>query len=67
MRLLLLLLPMMLHAQTPREHARRRGYPPSDVPQDPEKYSQARARDDVRDVPKLANLSDERQLVSLLA
>jgi len=29
-----------------------RGYPPSDVPQDPEKYSQARARDDVRDVLK---------------
>jgi pimeloyl-ACP methyl ester carboxylesterase len=25
-----------------------RGYPPSDVPQDPERYSQARARDDVR-------------------
>jgi pimeloyl-ACP methyl ester carboxylesterase len=25
-----------------------RGYPPSDVPQDPEKYSQARARDDIR-------------------
>ena len=27
-----------------------RGYPPSDVPEDPEKYSQARARDDIRDV-----------------
>jgi pimeloyl-ACP methyl ester carboxylesterase len=27
-----------------------RGYPPSDVPSDPEKYSQARARDDIRDV-----------------
>ena len=27
-----------------------RGYPPSDVPDDPEKYSQARARDDIRDV-----------------
>jgi len=27
-----------------------RGYPPSDVPDDPAKYSQARARDDVRDV-----------------
>jgi pimeloyl-ACP methyl ester carboxylesterase len=25
-----------------------RGYPPSDVPEDPEKYSQARARDDIR-------------------
>jgi pimeloyl-ACP methyl ester carboxylesterase len=25
-----------------------RGYPPSDVPQNPEKYSQARARDDIR-------------------
>jgi pimeloyl-ACP methyl ester carboxylesterase len=25
-----------------------RGYPPSDVPGDPEKYSQARARDDIR-------------------
>jgi pimeloyl-ACP methyl ester carboxylesterase len=25
-----------------------RGYPPSDVPDDPEKYSQARARDDIR-------------------
>jgi pimeloyl-ACP methyl ester carboxylesterase len=27
-----------------------RGYPPSDVPDDPEKYSQARARDDIRAV-----------------
>jgi pimeloyl-ACP methyl ester carboxylesterase len=27
-----------------------RGYPPSEVPQDPEKYSQARARDDIRAV-----------------
>ena len=27
-----------------------RGFPPSDVPQDPEKYSQARARDDIRSV-----------------
>ena len=27
-----------------------RGYPPSDVPEDPEKYSQARARDDIRAV-----------------
>jgi pimeloyl-ACP methyl ester carboxylesterase len=27
-----------------------RGYPPSDVPDDGEKYSQARARDDIRDV-----------------
>ncbi len=27
-----------------------RGYPPSDVPGDPEKYSQARARDDIRSV-----------------
>ena len=27
-----------------------RGYPPSDVPEDPEKYSQARARDDIRDL-----------------
>ena len=27
-----------------------RGYPPSEVPEDPEKYSQARARDDIRDV-----------------
>ena len=27
-----------------------RGYPPSDVPQDPDKYSQARARDDIRSV-----------------
>jgi len=27
-----------------------RGYPPSEVPDDPEKYSQARARDDIRDV-----------------
>src|SRR5256885_14647876 len=25
-----------------------RGYPPSDVPQEPERYSQARARDDIR-------------------
>jgi pimeloyl-ACP methyl ester carboxylesterase len=29
-----------------------RGYPPSDVPADPEKYSQAGARDDIRDVLK---------------
>ena len=28
----------------------QRGYPPSDVPDDAEKYSQARARDDIRDV-----------------
>ena len=27
-----------------------RGYPPSDVPQDPQKYSQALARDDIRSV-----------------
>jgi pimeloyl-ACP methyl ester carboxylesterase len=27
-----------------------RGYPPSDVPEDPEKYSQALARDDIRSV-----------------
>jgi pimeloyl-ACP methyl ester carboxylesterase len=27
-----------------------RGYPPSDVPEDPARYSQARARDDIRDV-----------------
>ena len=27
-----------------------RGYPPSDVPDDPEKYSQARARDDIRSI-----------------
>src|SRR5919108_3184593 len=27
-----------------------RGYPPSDVPEDFERYSQARARDDIRDV-----------------
>ena len=27
-----------------------RGYPPSDVPKDPQKYSQARARDDIRSV-----------------
>jgi pimeloyl-ACP methyl ester carboxylesterase len=27
-----------------------RGYPPSDVPEDPAKYSQARARDDIRSV-----------------
>lgn len=27
-----------------------RGYPPSDVPQDPEKYSQALARDDIRSI-----------------
>jgi len=35
-----------------------RGYPPSDVPEDPAKYSQARARDDVRDV--MAHLRIER-------
>src|SRR6202163_4733386 len=27
-----------------------RGFPPSDVPPEPERYSQARARDDIRDV-----------------
>ena len=27
-----------------------RGYPPSDVPDDPEKYSQERARDDIKSV-----------------
>jgi pimeloyl-ACP methyl ester carboxylesterase len=27
-----------------------RGYPPSEVPDDPQKYNQARARDDIRDV-----------------
>ncbi|HEX6266031.1 MAG TPA: alpha/beta fold hydrolase, partial [Burkholderiales bacterium] len=27
-----------------------RGYPPSDVPEDPQMYSQARARDDIRDL-----------------
>src|SRR5215467_16094956 len=27
-----------------------RGYPPSDVPKDPERYSQDRARDDIRSV-----------------
>src|SRR6266536_594076 len=27
-----------------------RGYPPSEVPEDPERYSQARARDDIRAV-----------------
>src|SRR5205807_6003904 len=27
-----------------------RGYPPSDVPEDPERYSQDRARDDIRAV-----------------
>jgi pimeloyl-ACP methyl ester carboxylesterase len=35
-----------------------RGYPPSDVPEDPARYSQARARDDIRDV--LAHLGIER-------
>jgi len=35
-----------------------RGYPPSDVPEDPEKYSQARARDDIRSV--LDHLGAER-------
>ena len=35
-----------------------RGYPPSDVPSDAEKYSQARARDDIRDV--LRHLKTER-------
>jgi len=35
-----------------------RGYPPSDVPDDPTRYSQARARDDIRDV--LAHFSIER-------
>ena len=33
-----------------------RGYPPSDVPEDATRYSQARARDDIRDV--LAHLRD---------
>ena len=35
-----------------------RGYPPSDVPEDATRYSQARARDDIRDV--LAHLGIER-------
>ena len=35
-----------------------RGYPPSDVPEEPTKYSQARARDDIRDV--LAHLRIDR-------
>jgi pimeloyl-ACP methyl ester carboxylesterase len=35
-----------------------RGYPPSDVPEDATRYSQARARDDIRDV--LAHLRIER-------
>jgi pimeloyl-ACP methyl ester carboxylesterase len=35
-----------------------RGYPPSDVPEDPTRYSQARARDDIRDV--LAHFGIER-------
>jgi pimeloyl-ACP methyl ester carboxylesterase len=35
-----------------------RGYPPSDVPEDVTRYSQARARDDIRDV--LAHLHVER-------
>jgi pimeloyl-ACP methyl ester carboxylesterase len=35
-----------------------RGYPPSDVPEDPARYSQTRARDDIRDV--LAHLGIER-------
>jgi pimeloyl-ACP methyl ester carboxylesterase len=35
-----------------------RGYPPSDVPEDATRYSQARARDDIRDV--LAHLHVER-------
>jgi pimeloyl-ACP methyl ester carboxylesterase len=35
-----------------------RGYPPSDVPEDPERYSQARARDDIRAV--LDHLKIER-------
>ncbi|MBV8783205.1 MAG: alpha/beta fold hydrolase [Gammaproteobacteria bacterium] len=35
-----------------------RGYPPSDVPEDPARYSQARARDDIRDV--LAHLGIDR-------
>jgi pimeloyl-ACP methyl ester carboxylesterase len=35
-----------------------RGYPPSDVPEDAARYSQARARDDIRDV--LSHLGVER-------
>lgn len=35
-----------------------RGYPPSDVPENPARYSQARARDDIRDV--LNHLGIER-------
>jgi pimeloyl-ACP methyl ester carboxylesterase len=38
-----------------------RGYPPSDVPDDPASYSQARARDDIRDV--LQHLGIERSHV----
>src|SRR5579864_3798404 len=42
-----------------------RGYPPSDVPEDPARYSQARARDDIRDV--LAHLGIERAHIVCLS
>lgn len=42
-----------------------RGYPPSDVPEDPARYSQARARDDIRDV--LAHFGIERAHIAGLS
>ncbi len=42
-----------------------RGYPPSDVPEDPARYSQARARDDIRDV--LAHFGVERAHIAGLS
>ncbi|MBM1170808.1 alpha/beta fold hydrolase [Microvirga arabica] len=41
-----------------------RGYPPSDIPEDVEKYSQARAADDIIDVMNTAG-SDKAHLVGL--
>lgn len=41
-----------------------RGYPPSDVPQDPQRYSQARARDDIRGVLDALNI-DKAHVVGL--
>jgi pimeloyl-ACP methyl ester carboxylesterase len=41
-----------------------RGYPPSDVPEDPEKYSQERARDDIRAVMDALDI-DKAHVVGL--
>ncbi|MFM9887838.1 MAG: alpha/beta fold hydrolase [Burkholderiales bacterium] len=41
-----------------------RGFPPSDIPEDPAKYSQARARDDIRDMLNFLKI-DKAHVVGL--